>query len=78
MGVGMLREWNLPSRDTPLQGLSSRLLSQESLTWLGMEEAALATLILNPTTMEISTQRHPIRIVKWTKILNLSADTKWS
>lgn len=78
MGVGMLREWNLASRDTPLQGSSSRLLSQESLTWLLMVAAVLVTLILNPTTMEISTQRHQIRIVKWTKILNLSADIKWS
>ena len=78
MEVGMPKEWNLQSRDTPLQGSSSRLLSQESLTWLRMEVAALATLILNPTTMVISTQRHRIRIVKWTKILNLSADIKWS
>jgi hypothetical protein len=43
-----------------------------------MEGVALVTLILNPTTMEISTLRHPIRIDKWTKILNLSADIKWS
>lgn len=78
MVVGMRKEWNLPSRDMLLQGSSSRILSQESLTWLRMEVAALDTLILNPTTMEILTQRHPIRIVKWTKILNLSVDIKWS